>query len=316
MMDMGPWLLLIGCTIFFVGTVVGSFLNVCIYRIPWEKSVIWPGSTCPRCWKPIAARDNIPIVSWIALRGECRECGEPISVRYPLIELLVGLLFLALFFVDVVHADRGFRGAEIGRPLATLGYHALLVALLVAATFIDYDLWIIPDEITISGMILGVAIGTLAPWIRLDPAQRVTTVDGLVVGILGLVVGAGLTHLIRVVGSFAFRREAMGLGDVTLMGMIGGFLGWQAVTLTVFAGSFFGLAHALWKLSRFVRKLMTGRKLSAADRELPFGPYLSMGAVALVLSWPWLWPRWGRMEFGAIYWLFWHMLGVNVPFPE
>jgi leader peptidase (prepilin peptidase)/N-methyltransferase len=301
---------------FLVGTVVGSFLNVCIYRIPWEKSVIWPGSTCPRCLTPIAARDNIPILSWLALRGECRNCGAPIAARYPLVELLVGLLFLALFFVDVVHADRGFRGVEIARPLATLGYHALLVAFLVAATFIDYDLLIIPDEITFTGMFLGVAIGTLAPWIRPCPVQRVTNWGGLAAGIIGLAVGAGVTHLTRVVGTFAFRREAMGLGDVTLMGLIGAFLGWQAAVLSFFAGAFFGLAHALWKLVGFLRKLISRKKLSAADRELPFGPYLSMGAVALVLSWPWFWPGFGEKYFETIYWLFWHLLGVNVPLPK
>jgi leader peptidase (prepilin peptidase)/N-methyltransferase len=313
---MGPWLLVIGFTVFCVGTVVGSFLNVCIYRIPWEKSVIWPASTCRRCWQPIAARDNIPIVSWIALRGECRECGEPISARYPLIELLVGLLFLALFFVDVVSGDRGQNRAEIARPLATLGYHALLVAFLVVATFIDYDLYIIPDEITFTGMLFGVALGTLAPWIRLEPAQRETFLDGLWVGILGMVAGAGLTQAVRVAGTAVFRREAMGLGDVTLMGLIGAFLGWEAAILAFFAAAFFGLAHALWKLVIFLRKLITRRKLSSTDREIPFGPYLSMGAVALVLSWPWLWRGWARMHFLSIGWLFWHMLGVNVPFPE
>ena len=85
--------------LFSIGTVVGSFLNVCIYRIPWEKSVIWPGSHCPRCLNPIAAQDNIPVVSWIALRGECRQCGLPISPRYPLIEFLLGLLFVAVYVV-------------------------------------------------------------------------------------------------------------------------------------------------------------------------------------------------------------------------
>ena len=121
MLAMGPILVFLGFFVFVVGTVVGSFLNVCIYRIPWEKSVIWPGSRCPHCWSPIAAMDNIPIVSWLALRGECRQCGAPISPRYPLIELLVGLLFLGLYHVDVVLGERGRYGYEIGLPLATFG---------------------------------------------------------------------------------------------------------------------------------------------------------------------------------------------------
>jgi leader peptidase (prepilin peptidase)/N-methyltransferase len=127
-------------------------------------------------------------------------------------------------------------------------------------------------------------------------------------------VGAGLTQFVRVAGSAALRREAMGFGDVTLMGMIGAFLGWQAAVLTFFAGAFFGLAHACWKLVVYLRKWMSAQKLSSADRELPFGPYLSMGAIALVLSWPWLWPGWARNFFGALRWLFWWILGVDVGF--
>ena len=167
---MGPMLVLLGCLVFLVGTVVGSFLNVCIYRIPWEKSVIWPSSRCPQCWNPIAGHDNIPIVSWIALRGECRKCGAadlgPVSAH----RAARGLLFLGLFFVDVVYGPRGPFGHEISRPMATLGYHAVLFALLVAATFIDYDLIIIPDQITVTGMVLGLGIGTWLPRIRLEPA--------------------------------------------------------------------------------------------------------------------------------------------------
>ena len=107
MINMGPVLIVLGIGVFIVGTVVGSFLNVCIYRIPWEKSVIWPGSRCPKCWNSIAVRDNVPVLGWLALRGECRNCGAPISMRYPLVELLVGLLFLAAYYVE-----RGSRPAR------------------------------------------------------------------------------------------------------------------------------------------------------------------------------------------------------------
>ncbi len=313
---MGPVLVLLGCFVFAIGTVVGSFLNVCIYRIPWEKSVIWPSSRCPHCWNPIAAYDNIPIVSWLALRGECRQCGAPISRRYPLIELLVGLLFVGVFYVDVILGERGRYGYDIGLPLARLGYHAILVALLVAATFIDYDLYIIPDSITLTGMVLGLALGTAMPGLRLEPAAATTTAHGLWTGVLGLVIGGGITQTVRVVGTWVFRREAMGFGDVTLMGMIGAFLGWQAAILSFFAGAFFGLAHALWKLSIYVRKWIRGQQLSSADRELPLGPYLSMGAVAMLLSWPWTWNDCFRIQFATIGWLFWHMLGVRVSIPD
>jgi leader peptidase (prepilin peptidase)/N-methyltransferase len=311
---MGPILIVLGLGVFIVGTVVGSFLNVCIYRIPWEKSVIWPGSRCPACCQPIAAQDNVPILSWLALRGECRSCGAPISARYPLVELLVGLLFLGVYYVDVIHGPRGPWGHEIVLPLATLAYHAILVALLVAATFIDYDLFIIPDEITVTGMVLGLVLPTVVPAIRAEPACATTHGQGFWMGLLGLLVGAGLTQLVRLVGSTVLRREAMGFGDVTLMGMIGVFLGWQAAIMAFFLGACFGLIHAVWKLTIYVKKWLRRQKLSSADRELPFGPYLSMGALALVLSWHWLWisPGPAREAFSTFRWFFWWMLGVDV----
>lgn len=294
--------------LFAVGTVVGSFLNVCIYRIPWQKSVIWPASHCPRCVRPIAPQDNIPIVSWLALRGECRSCGAPIAVRYPLVELLVGVLFAGVYWSDVVaHPFFGGRlpWAQLPGwlPLQLL-YHTVLVALLVAATFIDYDLTIIPDQITVTGMIVGIGLGTLVPEIRPDPSRAATMAAGFKVGLIGLLVGGGLTQTVRVVGSLALRREAMGFGDVTLMAMIGSFLGWQAAVLTFFLAPFFGIGHALTKLVIYVGKRLSGRPSSSADREIPFGPYLSMAALGLLLSWPWMWDNWAKSRFEILSMLF------------
>ena len=161
-----PILATLGLGFFLIGTVVGSFLNVCIYRIPWQKSVIWPSSTCPRCFGAIGAQDNIPIVSWIALRGECRSCGEPISVRYPLVEALVGLLFLGAFICDVIcrPACRLWTGARIS---ARRGRIPLRLSRAPGRRdFIDYDLTIIPDQITVTGMIVGIAMGTIWPGVR------------------------------------------------------------------------------------------------------------------------------------------------------
>lgn len=307
-----PLLTLLGFGVFCVGTVVGSFLNVCIYRIPWQKSVIWPASHCPRCLNPIGASDNIPIVGWLALRGECRSCGLPIAARYPLIEALVGLLFLGLYVVDVILADRESWGQIPVSSLATLAYHCLLVALLVAATFIDYDLLIIPDEVTVTGMVLGVGLGAAFPWIRPEPSTAATFGAGLWVGVLGLLIGGGLTASIRSSFSFLLRREAMGFGDVTLMAMIGAFLGWRAAILTFFLFPFFGLAHAIWKLAKYIGKRLAGAQSSSADREIPAGPYISMAAVFLLFSWRWLWPLWARNLFDAFYALFWWSLGVDV----
>ncbi len=290
-----PILLTLAVGLFAIGTVVGSFLNVCIYRLPWQKSVIWPGSHCPGCWQSIEPRDNVPIVGWLVLGGACRGCGGRISVRYPLVEALVGLLFLGLFLVDVATAPRTIWGEIPTSTLLVWLDHALLLALLVAATFIDYDLTIIPDEITVTGMVVALVLGTVFPAIRPEPGLALTYGAGFWVGVKGLLVGGGLTALVRMLGSLALKREAMGFGDVTLMAMIGAFIGWQGAVLTFFLAPFFGLAHALWKLVLYLGKRFSGRPLSSADREIPFGPYLSMAAAALVFAWPWLWgPRGAR----------------------
>jgi leader peptidase (prepilin peptidase)/N-methyltransferase len=310
-----PILLTLGLGFFLVGTVVGSFLNVCIYRIPWQKSVVWPGSRCPNCSAAIAARDNIPILSWLALRGECRRCGAAISVRYPLVEGLVGLLFLGAYFVDVIAGPR--RPWEVPTfQLVAAAYHAAFLALLVAATFIDYDLMMIPDEITVTGMIVGIGLGSLWPWVRPVPATASTHLQAFWVGFLGLIVGAGLTQGIRKIAGLVLRREAMGFGDVTLMGMIGAFLGWQGAVLAFFLSSFFGLAHAAWKLFAYFKKRLGGAQLSSTDREMPLGPYLSMAAASLLLLWPWIWRGWARNLFATLFVVFWWMLGIDVSLPD
>ncbi len=308
-------LAILGFGIFATGAVVGSFLNVCIYRIPWQKSMIWPSSHCPRCMTAIAPGDNIPILSWILLRGECRNCGARISARYPLVEALTGCLFLAAYLADVIYAPRDSWGQLPLIGLGATAYHALFLALLVAATFIDYDLMIIPDEVTVTGMFLGVALGAIWPGIRPDPSTASTSLAGLGVGVAGLLVSAGLTQAVRVSSSAVFRREAMGFGDVTLMGMIGAFLGWRAALIIFFVAPFFGLGHACWKLLKSIGKRLRGRQLSNADREIPYGPYLSMAAATVLLSWRWLWEGWARGLFGTLYVLFWWMLGAKVDEP-
>ncbi len=314
MLSAWPMLVALGLGFFLIGTVVGSFLNVCIYRIPWQKSVIWPGSTCPHCWSAIAPQDNIPIVSWLALRGECRRCGSGISARYPLVEALVGLLFLGAFVVDVIAAPRGPWWVIPTEGVIAAVYHAIFLSLLVAATFIDYDLMLIPDQVTVTGMVLGIGLGTLWPWARPAPSTAQTHLQGFLVGLVGLGVGAGLTQAVRMTAGFLLRREAMGLGDVTLLGMVGAFLGWQAAILTFFLAPFFGLAHAAWKLLIYLRKWLGGGQLSTSDREIPYGPYLSMAAATLLFAWPTLWRGWAAGLFRTLYVLFWWVLGIqNLP---
>jgi leader peptidase (prepilin peptidase)/N-methyltransferase len=307
-------MVMLGLGFFIIGTVVGSFLNVCIYRIPWEKSVVWPGSRCPNCLAPIAARDNIPIVSWLALRAECRSCGASISARYPMVEALVGCLFLGAF----VLASLSIPPDGFWRPISPFqvlvaANHCLFFALLVAATFIDYDLMIIPREITVTGVVVGIGLGTLIPQIRPAPVTATSHLQGFWIGLLGLVVGAGLTLGVRQTASLVFRREAMGLGDVDLMAMIGAFMGWHAAVLTFFLAPFFGLAHPVWKLLVLLKNRVTGGQLSRFDRELPFGPYLSMAATTLLFVWPWLWSGWARHRFNELYGIFWSILGINLP---
>lgn len=299
---------ILGLGVFALGAVVGSFLNVCIYRIPWQKSVIWPASHCPKCVRPIAPQDNVPILSWLALRGECRECGASIAARYPLIELLVALLFVGVYLADVAaNPDFSARIAWAQVPYwlpPRVLYHLVLVGLLVVATFIDYDLMTIPDRVTVTGMLIGIGFGTLVPAVRPDPAHAATMAEGFKVGLIGLLVGGGLTQTVRLTGSLALRREAMGFGDVTLMAMIGSFLGWQASVLTFFLAPFFGLGHAAAKTIVYLGKRLSGRPSSSADREIPYGPYLSMAAVALLLSWSWLWDNWAKERFEILSILF------------
>jgi leader peptidase (prepilin peptidase) / N-methyltransferase len=295
--------------LFVIGTVVGSFLNVCIYRIPYEKSVVWPGSHCFMCLSEIESRDNVPIFGWIFLRGACRNCQAPISIRYPTVELLVGLLFVGVYLVDGV-LPKDYVRDDLTLFVKVL-YHIVLVALLVAVTFIDFDLTIVPASVTNVGIILGLAIGAMYPEVRPIPAEASTHLGGLWVGLKGLIVGAGLIWTIRALGTLVFRREAMGSGDVYIMAMIGSFLGWQVAVVTPFLASFVGLVPALWKFTIYLAKRITGRKYTASDREMPFGPYLSVAALILMMAWPWLWRPGLEFYFETFSMLFWLVLGQD-----
>ena len=305
-----PWPLhlMLGVMLFVLGTVVGSFLNVCIYRIPWEKSVIWPPTShCPNCLATIEARDNVPIFGWIFLGGKCRSCRLPFSVRYPAIEFLVGLLFAGVYLVDAV-LPKPFVDSNFALLIKVL-YHTVLVALLVAITFIDADLTIVPASVTNVGIVLGLTLGAIFPEVRPAPSEASTFVGGLWVGLQGLIAGAGLIWTIRVVGTFVFRREAMGVGDIHIMAMIGSFLGWQVAVVTPFLAAFVGLVPALWKFTIYLAKRISGRKYTASDREMPYGPYLSVAALILMMAWPWVWDPPLKFYFDTFSMLFWFVLG-------
>jgi leader peptidase (prepilin peptidase)/N-methyltransferase len=226
------------------GAMVGSFLNVCIYRLPEEESIIWPGSRCPHCKKPIEFYDNIPLISYLLLRAKCRYCKAPISIQYPFVE---GITALSSFFLIM----------KFGPSLSFLIYFAFVAALIVIAV-IDLYHQIIPDVISLPG----IGVGLLASII----VHQIAFFDSLI----GIILGGGSLFLVATLYQWFFKREGMGGGDIKLLAMIGAFLGWKAVILTILLGSLIG---SIAGLSIMVLK---GKDSKYA---IPFGPFLSIGAV-------------------------------------
>jgi leader peptidase (prepilin peptidase)/N-methyltransferase len=238
-------------TIFLFGSVVGSFLNVCIYRIPRNLSIITPSSRCPLCNNTIKPWDNIPILSYILLKGRCRTCKGKISFRYPLVEFLNAILYV-------------FALWRFGVGLYILLYFIFCSALIVI-TFIDLDFQIIPDRITLPGIPIAIIFGG---FFLMDPFLRNSPL-GIKSSIIGACLGFGFYYIIAEAGYRILKKEAMGGGDIKLMAMIGGFLGWKGVILTTFLGSFSGAVISILLMS------FKGRKWGS---KIPFGPYLALGA--------------------------------------
>lgn len=218
---------------FGFGACIGSFLNVCIYRIPAGQSVVRPGSHCA-CGQPIRWHDNIPILSWLFLRGRARCCGRRFSVRYPAIELLTALVFLfcALLFPP-------------GKAVCAM----LFSSLLITGTFTDIDHMIIPDRCTIGGAVLGVLASLAVPSLHghTDEIFMVASLKAGIDSLLGLLVGSGIVLWILILAEKILGKEAMGFGDVKLLGCIGAFVGWQGAVVAVFGGSVLGvLATLAW----------------------------------------------------------------------
>ena len=257
------------------GACVGSFLNVCIYRIPRDESVVTPRSHCPHCNALIPWYLNIPVLSWLCLRGTCASCKGPISFRYTLVELLTALLFLAVFMKWA--APEALHMLPIPHPLIVPVYW-LFLAGLVLGTFVDFEHFIIPDSVTVGGMALGPILSAFVPLLH---AQEVWW-RGLLSSCIGMAAGFGLLYAVAWIGEKAFKKEAMGFGDVKLMGAIGAFLGWEAVLFTVFVSSLLGSACGLLMIA------FGGVKLQS---RIPFGPYLSAAAL--------IWVFWGPALFEA-----------------
>jgi len=263
--------LVFGLLVFAFGTVVGSFLNVCIWRIPRGLSVTRPlRSLCPHCGRPIRSWDNVPLLSFLMLRGRCRDCAAPISWRYPFVEGLTGLLFLGL---SVLQRDSG-PGQVI-----VMG---LVVCLLIVASGVDIEFSIIPDELSAFGLIGGLLAGLLLPQLHVgdQPYHTFRTLtgtyhlDGLIGSAIGAAAGGALVLLFALVGALIFRKEAIGMGDAKLMAVVGAFLGWKVAVLSFFLSPFFGLLYGVPLLLFKERHVM------------PFGPFLSVGAVLVILMRP------------------------------
>lgn len=290
---MGTAVFEIGAALF--GACIGSFLNVVIWRLPQEdpaRRKLGGRSHCPSCGKQISWFDNVPVLGWVLLRGRARCCGNAISARYPLVELLTAVLFYALAawppFGAVISADLELDTTALWAFVAS----AVFVSMLVALTFIDFDTYLLPDVLTKPGMVVGLLAGTWPGVAGQVLADSVSSAElrSLLASVLGLLVGGGVTWAVRILGSAVFKKEAMGFGDVKLMAMIGAFVGWQGSLLTLFLGCIFGA---------IVGGAIALR--SGLSARIPFGPYLAMGAlVALfgrttLLTWLFVdWPEWQR----------------------
>lgn len=258
-----PWFAL-----FVVGLTIGSFLNVCIYRIPKKKSLVWPGSFCTNCKTSIKWYDNVPVFSYMLLLGRCRSCKTKISLRYPLVELLTGYVFVHLYiFAQYRHES-----------IYVYVSYLILCCLLIISTFVDFDLFIIPNEVTYLGIPLALAISVMFP--DLHYAQNtlrdfsligIPRLDALIASFSGMIAGGGLIYLCGFFGKLLLRKEAMGFGDVKLMCMVGGFVGWKLAIAIFFVAPFFGLIMAIPAL------------ILKKGRMIPYGPFLSIATLACIL---------------------------------
>ncbi|MEB3339757.1 prepilin peptidase [Okeania sp.] len=254
-----------------LGASIGSFLNVVIYRIPTGLSIFWPPSRCPKCYSRLKPTENVPIFGWLSLGGRCGHCRNPISIRYPVVELITALLFLVVFW-------------KFGISISTLGYWAFF-SWLLALSIIDLDTMTLPNPLTQSGLIFGLAFQLLT---TLETNFQVINLSNhLMIGIIGAVVGLWLFDLISIFGSIVFGQTVMGGGDAKLAAMIGSWLGWKYLLLACFLacgmGAFVGgTAIALGWLNR--------------RQPMPFGPFLAMGASLTVI--------WGSDILSAYFSLF------------
>lgn len=248
-------IMLIELFILSFGACVGSFLNVCIVRLPKEQSVVKPSSHCVACKKPIAWFDNIPLVSYLVLGGKCRHCKAKFSIRYFFIELLTAFTFWGFYKV-------------FGLTLVTVAYWVMVSGFIVA-TFVDFEHRIIPDEVSVGGMFVGLGLSLLIPQLHGFASQGDWMVHLKAFGfsLIGVLVGGGSIYLMGLVGDLLFKKESMGGGDVKLMAMVGAFLGWKLVLLAFFLAPFFGAFYGI------------AEKIRTKDSAIAYGPFLVLGSL-------------------------------------
>jgi leader peptidase (prepilin peptidase) / N-methyltransferase len=242
-----PSPIVLSCIAFIFGAVVGSFLNVCIFRLPKSESVVFPPSHCTKCDYVIRWYDNIPILSYLFLRGKCRRCGEPISLQYPLVEFINGALTLALFL-------------KFGLGLA-FGVLFVFCSALVVVTFIDLEHQIIPDSITLPGIIIGFIVSFFIPGL------------GWMNSLIGIVAGGGSLLAVAYGYQLIAKKDGMGGGDIKLLAMMGAFFGWKAILFIIFAASLVGSVIG-------VSVMLAQKKDSTL--AIPFGPFLASAAVLYI----------------------------------
>ena len=234
--------------IFILGLIVGSFSNVCIYRIPRNESIIFPASHCPKCRSNISPKDNIPLLSYILLKGRCRNCKSKISIQYPIVEFLTGFIYLIIYLI-------------YGLSIQSLIYIILSSALIIIA-FIDLNEQIVPDVISLPGIVIGFILSFFVPYISFINSA------------LGVVVGGGIILIIGMAGSVIFKKEAMGGGDVKLAAMIGAFLGWRYIIISLFLGFFIGALAGIFLIMS---------KIKSREDTVPFGPFIVLGSFITLL---------------------------------
>lgn len=250
-------ILINGLIVFMFGAAIGSFLNVVVYRVPAGLSVLNPPSRCPHCLTPIRKQDNLPIIGWLKLKGRCAHCKAPVSPRYPIVEAFAGVLFLISYLL-------------FGLSISALGY-CLFFSLLLALALIDFDTMTLPNPLmklgVVTGLIFHIAIGFFSHGVTGAVISLISSAIGMVLGIL-------LIDGITVIGGFVFRRPAMGDGDAFLAAMMGAWLGWRYLLLSIFLAALLGTISGLF-----------GRLFGQMGKfqKMPFGPFLALGAALSVI---------------------------------